>query len=40
VGKTGLKPVIDSEFEMSDVHAALDRLDSGQQFGKVALRIQ
>ncbi len=40
VGKTGLKPVIDSEFELSDVHAALDRLDSGQQFGKVALRIQ
>jgi len=39
VGRTGLKPVIESEFGMDDVHAALDRLDSGRQFGKVALRI-
>jgi len=34
-----LTPVIDQVFEMDDVHAALDRLDSGMQFGKVGLRI-
>lgn len=39
VGRTGLKPVIDSEYDIDQAHAALDRLDSGQQFGKIALRI-
>ena len=39
VGRTGLRPVIDSEFPLDEVHAALDRLESGQQFGKVALHI-
>ena len=39
VERTGLKPVIDSTFPLSQVHAALDRLESGQQFGKVALQI-
>lgn len=39
VERTGLKPVIDSEFALDEVHAALDRLESGRQFGKVALRI-
>jgi NADPH:quinone reductase-like Zn-dependent oxidoreductase len=39
VQRTGLKPVIDSEFSLDQVHAALDRLESGAQFGKVALRI-
>jgi len=39
VERTGLRPVIDSEFALDEVHAALDRLASGAQFGKVALRI-
>jgi NADPH:quinone reductase-like Zn-dependent oxidoreductase len=39
VQRTGLKPVIDSEYPLDQVHAALDRLASGAQFGKVALRI-
>jgi NADPH:quinone reductase-like Zn-dependent oxidoreductase len=39
VERTGLKPVIDSEYPLDQVHAALDRLESGAQFGKVALRI-
>jgi len=39
VERAGLKPVIDSEYGLDEVHGALDRLQSGQQFGKVALRI-
>lgn len=39
VERTGLKPVIDSEYALADIHAALSRLESGQQFGKVAIRI-
>lgn len=39
VERTGLRPVIDSEYPLDEVHAALDRLASGAQFGKVALRI-
>jgi NADPH:quinone reductase-like Zn-dependent oxidoreductase len=39
VERSGLKPVIDSTYPLAQVHAALDRLASGQQFGKVALRI-
>jgi len=39
VQRTGLKPVIDSEYALDDVHAALDRLESGSQFGKVVIRI-
>lgn len=39
VHHTGLTPVIDSEYVLDDVHAALDRLDSGAQFGKVVLHI-
>jgi NADPH:quinone reductase-like Zn-dependent oxidoreductase len=39
VDRTGLKPVIDSEYPLDQVHTALDRLQSGAQFGKVALRI-
>ena len=38
-GRGGLRPVIDSRFELGDVHAALDRLASGAQFGKVALTV-
>ena len=40
VARTGLTPVIDSEYPLEQVHAALDRLESGAQFGKVALRIE
>lgn len=39
VERTGLKPVIDSTYPLEQVHAALDRLESGAQFGKVALSI-
>jgi NADPH:quinone reductase-like Zn-dependent oxidoreductase len=39
VDKSGLKPVIDSEYTLDQVHLALDRLASGAQFGKVALKI-
>ena len=39
VQRTGLKPVIDSEHALDDVHGALDRLESGSQFGKVVIRI-
>jgi NADPH:quinone reductase-like Zn-dependent oxidoreductase len=39
VERNGIRPVIDSEYALDEVHAALDRLASGQQFGKVALRI-
>lgn len=39
VQRSGLKPVIDSEYALDDVHAALDRLDAGKQFGKVVIDI-
>lgn len=39
VARTGLRPVIDSEFPLDQTHAALSRLESGQQFGKIAIRI-
>ncbi|MEX8518430.1 MAG: zinc-binding dehydrogenase [Leptothrix sp. (in: b-proteobacteria)] len=34
-----IKPVIDSRYALADVHAALDRLESGAQFGKIAIDI-
>jgi NADPH:quinone reductase-like Zn-dependent oxidoreductase len=34
-----LVPVVDSSYALEEVHAALDRLSSGMQFGKVALHI-
>lgn len=34
-----VKPVIDSVFEMKDVHKAHERLESNQSFGKVILKI-
>lgn len=34
-----LRPVMDQVFPMDQVHAALERLASGQQFGKVAVRL-
>jgi NADPH:quinone reductase-like Zn-dependent oxidoreductase len=39
VARTGLRPIIDSEFALDQTHAALDRLESGAQFGKVAIRL-
>jgi NADPH:quinone reductase-like Zn-dependent oxidoreductase len=39
VQRSGLQPVVDSEFALDDVHAALDRLDSARQFGKVVIDI-
>ena len=35
-----LRPVIDSSRAIDDVHGALDRLESGAQFGKVAITIE
>lgn len=34
-----LKPVMDQVFPIEQAHAALERLASGQQFGKIALRL-
>lgn len=39
VNRHRLTPVMDQVFEMDEVHAALDRLESSQQFGKVGLRL-
>jgi NADPH:quinone reductase-like Zn-dependent oxidoreductase len=40
VERHGIVPVIDSEFPLDRVHEALSRLESGQQFGKIALDLQ
>jgi NADPH:quinone reductase-like Zn-dependent oxidoreductase len=37
VQRHGITPVIDSEFPVEHIHEALDRLESGRQFGKVGL---
>lgn len=34
-----IRPVIDRRYGLDDVHAALDRLESGAQFGKLAIEI-
>jgi NADPH:quinone reductase-like Zn-dependent oxidoreductase len=34
-----LRPVIDSEFKLSEIGAAHDRMESNQTFGKVVIRI-
>jgi len=34
-----VKPVIDSTYPLVRIHEALDRLESGQQFGKIALEL-
>ena len=39
VEATGLRPVIDSDYPLAQIHAALSRLESGEQFGKVAVQI-
>lgn len=35
-----IKPVIDSRYSLDDTHAALSRLEAGEQFGKVAIDIE
>lgn len=37
--RAALRPVIDSRYSLGDVHAALDRLEAGSQFGKIAISI-
>lgn len=39
VENTKIRPVIDAEYPLHDIHAALDHLESGRQFGKIAIRI-
>jgi D-arabinose 1-dehydrogenase-like Zn-dependent alcohol dehydrogenase len=39
IAEKGLKPHIDQVFALGDIHSALDRLESGQQFGKIGLAI-
>lgn len=39
VERHGIVPVIDSRFPMAGIHAALDRLESGRQFGKVGIEL-
>lgn len=36
---TGLTPVIDSTYPMERVHEAFDRLEKGEQFGKICLTV-
>ncbi len=36
----GVRPLIEYTYNMDEIHAALDRLISGQQFGKLAVRIR
>jgi len=38
-GRTGVRPMIDSSHALERVTQALDRLESGQQFGKVVVAI-
>jgi NADPH:quinone reductase-like Zn-dependent oxidoreductase len=35
----GMRPVVDSEYPLADVQAALGRLEAAEQFGKVVLSI-
>lgn len=39
VERHGLRPVIDTRHALDQVHVGLDRLESGRQFGKVAVEI-
>ena len=36
---SGLRPVVDSEYPLDQVQAALMRLDAAEQFGKVVLSV-
>ena len=37
--EAGLRPIVDSTFALDDAAGALERLDRGEQFGKVVLRV-
>lgn len=39
VQNTALKPVTGSTYDLDGIHAALDYLESGTQFGKIAIKI-
>ncbi|HEV7213947.1 MAG TPA: zinc-binding dehydrogenase [Chloroflexota bacterium] len=39
VGEHSIRPVIDTVFPLAETGAALDRLERGEQFGKVVLRL-
>ncbi len=39
VERTALHPVISSSYALDQVHAALDELEAGRQFGKIAITI-
>jgi NADPH:quinone reductase-like Zn-dependent oxidoreductase len=39
VKRSGLRPVLDSHYPLADLHKALDRLEAGRQFGKIAIGI-
>lgn len=39
IDRTGLRPVIDRRFALAETPAALDHLDAGNQFGKVAITV-
>ncbi len=36
---TGLRPIIDEVFPLKDAAAAHERLERGEQFGKIVLHI-
>lgn len=38
-GQGRFRPVIDRRYRLDEVHAALDRLEAGEQFGKIAVEI-
>jgi NADPH:quinone reductase-like Zn-dependent oxidoreductase len=38
--ENGVRPLIETRYALDDIHAALDRLASGQQFGKLAVRLR
>jgi D-arabinose 1-dehydrogenase-like Zn-dependent alcohol dehydrogenase len=38
VAQNKIKPVIDSTYKLDQIHAALDAMDKGQQFGKIVIR--
>ena len=39
VGSGGVRPVVDSVYPLEQVAAAQERLEAGEQLGKIVLRI-
>ncbi len=39
VQRTGLRPEIYCRYQLGNVHAALDQLEAGNQFGKIAITL-